>query len=104
MIEAVFEKGRAAFSQLGQRGLRAEVLGGRVAREALKFLEGESAVDPHLADQMALPMALAGCGGALTTSEVTPHLETVVSVLNLFGVAARAWGRAGGPGGLEVGR
>lgn len=102
MIEAVFEKGRAAFSLLGQRGQRGEVLGERLARTALRFLEGEGAVDPHLADQLALPMALGG-GGRLTTSEVTPHLETVAAVMRLFGLDARTHGRSGGPGGLEVG-
>jgi RNA 3'-terminal phosphate cyclase (ATP) len=101
MIEAVFENGRAAFSLLGQRGVRAEVLGERLARTTLRFLEDESAVDPHLADQLALPMALGG-GGRLTTTEVTPHLETVAAVLRLFGVNARTHGRPGGPGGLEV--
>jgi RNA 3'-terminal phosphate cyclase (ATP) len=102
MIEAIFERSRAAFSLLGQRGVRAEVLGERVARTVLRFLEGESAVDPHLADQLALPMALAGCGGRVTTSEVTSHLETVAAVLRMFGVEAATWGRHGGPGGLEV--
>lgn len=102
MVEAVFERGRAAFSALGQRGVRAEVLGERVGRAVLRFLEGEAAVDPHLADQLALPIALAGCGGRLTTSEVTPHLETVAAVLRMFGREAATWGRVGGPGGLEV--
>jgi len=104
MIEAVFERSRAAFSFLGQRGVRAEALGARAARAVLKFLEGEAAVDPHLADQMALPLALAGCGGRISTSEVTGHLETVASVLRLFGWSAEVWGRRGGPGGLEVAR
>jgi len=103
MIEAVFERSRAAFSFLGQRGVRAEVLGGRAARATLKFLEGEAAVDPHLADQLALPMALSARGGRLTTSEMTAHLQTVAAVLRLFGVSATVWGRLGGPGGLEVG-
>jgi RNA 3'-terminal phosphate cyclase (ATP) len=104
MVEAVFENSRAAFSFLGQRGLRAEVLGERAARATLRFLEGEGAVDPHLADQLALPLALAGCGGRVTTSEVTSHMETVASVLRLFGVSAEVWGRRGGPGGLAIGR
>lgn len=102
MVEAIFERSRAAFSLLGQRGVRAEVLGERLARTVLRFLEGEAAVDPHLADQLALPIALAGCGGRVTTSEVTSHLETVAAVLRMFGVGATTWGRPGGPGGLEV--
>lgn len=104
-VEAVFESGRAAFGLLGERGLRAELLGERAARRVLRFLEDEEAVvDPWLADQLAVPMALAGGGGRLVTSEVTSHLETVASVVRAFGVEARCWGRRGGPGGLEVAR
>jgi len=104
-VEAVFENGRAAFALLGERGLRAEVLGERAARRVLRFLEDEEAVvDPWLADQLAVPLALAGGGGRLVTSEVTSHLETVASVVRAFGFEARTWGRSGGPGGLEVGR
>lgn len=104
LVAAVFERGRAAFPLLGQRGVRAEVLGDRAARRLLAFLEGESAVDPLLADQLAVPLALGRAGGRLATSAVTRHLETVARVLGAFGVAARTWGQPGGPGGLEVAR
>jgi RNA 3'-terminal phosphate cyclase (ATP) len=104
LIEAVFEESRAAFGFLGQRGVRAELIGDRAARTLLKFLEGEGAVDPHLADQLAVPLALAGGGGRVTTPEVTRHLETVAGVLAQFGIPARTWGRRGGPGGLQVER
>ncbi|HEY7516073.1 MAG TPA: RNA 3'-terminal phosphate cyclase [Vicinamibacteria bacterium] len=102
LLEAVFETGRAAFSALGQRGLSSEILGDRVARSLLRFLEQEGAVDPHLADQVAVPLAL-GAGGLVTTSEVTRHLETVARILGLFGVPARVEGTLGRPGALEVG-
>jgi RNA 3'-terminal phosphate cyclase (ATP) len=102
-VEAVFENGRAAFSLLGERGVRAEVAGERAARRLLRFLEDESAgVDPWLADQLAVPLAVGRGGGRLTTSEVTRHLETVAEVVQRFGIGARTWGRRGGPGGLEV--
>jgi len=102
MLEAVFEQGRGAFGFLGQRGLRAETLGDRAARTLLRFLDAEGAVDPHLADQLAVPLALGQGGGRVTTSAVTAHLETVTAVLQAFGFRARTWGRRGGPGGLEV--
>src|SRR5262249_51543659 len=101
LLEAIFEQGRAAFGFLGERGLRAERLGDRAARHLLKFLEAEGAVDPHLADQLAVPLALARGGGRVTTPEVTQHLETVAAVVSIFGVPARTWGRRGGPGGLD---
>ncbi len=103
-VEAVFENGRAAFGLLAERGLRAEVLGERAMRKLLRFLgDEEAAVDPWLADQLAVPLALAGGGGRLVTSEVTPHLQTAASVLSAFGFAGQSFGRRGGPGGLEVG-
>ena len=103
LLEAIFEQSRAAWGFLGQRGIRAEALGDRAARHLLAFLDAEGAVDPHLADQLAVPLALARGGGVVTTSEVTRHLETVAATLGLFGIPARTWGRRGGPGGLEVG-
>jgi RNA 3'-terminal phosphate cyclase (ATP) len=70
-LEAEFEAGRAAFSLLGERGVRAEILGDRAARHLLRFLGDEgSAVDPHLADQLVVPLCLSGGGGRATTSEV----------------------------------
>ena len=104
LLEAEFEGSRAAFSLLGARGVRAEILGDKVARRLLRFLGEDGAVDPHLADQLAVPMAIGRSGGRVTTSQVTSHLETVAEVLSLFGVPARTWGRLGGPGGLEVDR
>ena len=65
-------------------------------------MEGEGATDPFLADQLAVPLALAGRGGRVTTSALSAHLETVAAVVSAFGVPARTWGRRGGPGGLEV--
>jgi RNA 3'-terminal phosphate cyclase (ATP) len=103
LLEAVFERARAAFGFIGQKGVRPDVLGDRAARTLLKFLGGEGAVDPHLADQLAVPMALSGKGGRVTTTEVSLHLETVAQIVALFGVPARTWGRRGGPGGIEVG-
>lgn len=102
-LEAVFESGRAAFGFLGQKGVRAETLGDRAARRLLKLIvDEEGAVDGHLADQLALPLALAGGGGRVTTTEVTRHLETVLEVAGLFGVKAQVFGRRGGSGGFEV--
>jgi RNA 3'-terminal phosphate cyclase (ATP) len=102
-VEAVFENGGGAFSFLGQRGVSAELVGERAARRLLRFLDEAGAVDPWAADQLAVPLALAGAGGRITTPEVTAHLETVAAVLGHFGFAARTLGRRGGAGALEVG-
>jgi RNA 3'-terminal phosphate cyclase (ATP) len=104
-LEAEFENGRAAFGWLGERGVAAERLGDRAARRVLRFLGEETgAVDPHLADQLVVPVCLSGGGGLVTTPEVTSHLETVVAMAAVFGFRARTFGRKGGPGGFEVER
>jgi RNA 3'-terminal phosphate cyclase (ATP) len=102
MLEAVYEHGRGAFGTLGERGVAAETVGERVARALLAFLEKEGAVDGHAADQLAVPLALSGGGGLVTTSEVTSHLLTVAETLSLFGIRARVTGLPGAPGALEV--
>lgn len=103
-IEAVFEEGRAAFAQIGERGQRPEVHGARAVRWLLRFLDqDEAAVDPWLADQLVVPLAAARGGGRLRTSEVSSHLETAAAIAGLFGIPARTFGRRGGPGGVEVG-
>ncbi len=75
-----------------------------MARRILRHVEEEAsaAVDPWLADQLAVPLALARGGGRVATGEVTRHLLSVVELLNAFGVAARVEGRLGLPGLLEV--
>jgi RNA 3'-terminal phosphate cyclase (ATP) len=103
-VEAVFERSRAAYSFIVERGTRAEVLGARAARTLLHFLDAEGAVDSCLADQLAVPLALSGGGGTVTTDQVGRHLEAVADVVSSFGIPARTWGRPGGPGGLEIGR
>jgi RNA 3'-terminal phosphate cyclase (ATP) len=98
-LEAAFETGRGAFGFLGQRGVSAESLGDRAARRLLHFLEDEEgAVDPHLADQLVVPLAMAGGVGRVTTVEVTRHLETAVEVATRLGCGP-VWGRRGGPEG-----
>jgi RNA 3'-terminal phosphate cyclase (ATP) len=104
LLEACFESGRAALGLLGHRGLRAELLGDRAARWVLRFLDEGAAVDPHLADQLAVPAAVSGLGARIVTGEVTRHLETVAMVLGAFGIPARVEGQRGRPGVFEVGR
>ena len=105
-LEAEFEAGRAAYGWLGEKGVRPEILGDRAARRLLHFLASEegACVDAHLADQLVVPLCLAGGGGRVTTNEVTPHLETVARVAGLFGFKVLVSGRRGGPGLVEVER
>jgi RNA 3'-terminal phosphate cyclase (ATP) len=72
----------AGFTAYGRRGLPAERVADMAVEELLDYRVGQGATDPHLADQLVLPFALAG--GALTTVRVTSHLLTNVWVAEQF--------------------
>ncbi len=67
----------------GRRGVRAEDVADGVADEVNAYLESNVAIGPHLADQMLLPMAMAG-GGSFTTSAPTPHTKTNAMTIGKF--------------------
>jgi RNA 3'-terminal phosphate cyclase (ATP) len=71
------------FTGFGQRGVRAEAVAEGVARLAAEYLEAGVPVGEHLADQLLLPMALAG-GGALRSLEPSSHAQTQADVIRTF--------------------
>jgi RNA 3'-terminal phosphate cyclase (ATP) len=101
-LELVFERGRAAFSVLGERRVRPEVAGERLARSGLRFLDGEAAVDGHVADQLVVAMVASGKGGRLAVDSVTPQLLRVSRVAQAFGLSVAVEGAAGSLGRVSV--
>lgn len=83
MIELQHAHLTEIFSTSGEKGVQAEAVADRVAIEALSYLENGAAVGEHLADQLMLPMALAG-SGSFTTATVSSHLETNGQVIQKF--------------------
>ncbi len=71
------------FTGFGQRGIPAEVVAAGVAAEASKYLASDVAVGEHLADQLLLPLALAG-GGSFTTLPLSSHAQTNIDVIKTF--------------------
>lgn len=47
------------------------------------YLQSSACIDPHLADQLLLPMALAG-GGRFTTPVLSEHLRTNAAMIEKF--------------------
>jgi len=93
----------AGFSTLGERGKPAERVADEVVSALLDFLKTEAACDPHLADQMILPLALAGGTSRLTTSRLTPHLLTTVRVVQqVLGCPVQIGGGEGNPGQVTI--
>jgi len=71
------------FSAIGEKSVRSEVVAKRVVQEARAFIVSGAAVGEHLADQLLLPMALAG-GGCFTAASVSQHALTNAGVIARF--------------------
>jgi RNA 3'-terminal phosphate cyclase (ATP) len=68
---------------LGERGVRAERVAANVADEAERYLAAGAPVGEHLADQLLIPLALAG-GGAFRTQPLSLHATTNIDVIARF--------------------
>lgn len=67
----------------GQRGVSAEKVAGYACENALKYLAAGAPVGEHLADQLLLPMAMAG-RGHFRTVKPNPHTLTNRQVIQKF--------------------
>ncbi|MBK5540421.1 RNA 3'-terminal phosphate cyclase [Pseudomonas sp. TH05] len=83
LLEFAFEHLTEVFSAFGQTSVRAETVADRVVDQAREWLHSEAAVAEHLADQLLLPMALAG-GGSFTTPRMSDHLRSNLAVIERF--------------------
>lgn len=96
LLELVHDDVTELFTGFGERGVPAETVARRVVRMARGYLASGTAVGEHLADQLALPLALAG-GGRYTTCAHSGHLATNLAVIERFlPVRARVDAVAGG--------
>lgn len=69
--------------EIGWRGRSAEVVARQACKRAMVFKRSGAPVERHLADQLLVPMALAG-GGTFVTEKMTPHTRTCLDVIELF--------------------
>src|SRR5437870_2678898 len=73
------------FFGLGARGKRAERVADEAVDQVSDYLAASpAAVDPHSADQIVLPLALAEGPSAFTVTAVTSHLLTNIAVIQQF--------------------
>lgn len=76
------------FTTFGEKAVSSEQVANRLVRQIKAFKTSTAAVGPHLADQLALPWALAvfqsGQSAAYTCSEVTEHTRTNLDVIQRF--------------------
>ncbi|KMQ56993.1 RNA 3'-terminal-phosphate cyclase [Pseudomonas aeruginosa] len=73
----------ATFCAFGQAGVSAERVAEQVATQAIGWMESGCAADEHLADQLLLPMALAGAG-SFTTPRLSAHLQSNRRIIERF--------------------
>jgi RNA 3'-terminal phosphate cyclase (ATP) len=71
------------FTGFGERGVRAEAVAEKAAQQARRYLSSEAAVGEYLADQLLIPMSMAG-GGTFTTLPLSRHATTNIEVIGKF--------------------
>ena len=71
------------FTGFGERGVRAEAVAERVARDVARYLHAGVPVAEHLADQLLIPLAMAG-GGSFDTLELSSHATTNLESVHAF--------------------
>ena len=71
------------FSGIGDVGVAAEKIGEDVARAFLAWRASGASIEEHLADQVMLPIALAGAG-SFTTNVLSLHARTNIEVIAAF--------------------
>lgn len=76
--------GRAGFTALGRRGLRAEAVADAAVDAYLAWRATGAAIDEHLADQLVPFLAVVPAPSRLLCPTLTPHLRTVAWVVEQF--------------------
>jgi RNA 3'-terminal phosphate cyclase (ATP) len=83
LLEIECEQITEICASFGEIGLRAEGVAERAVHDARRYLAAGVPVGRHLADQLLVPMALAG-GGALRTLALTRHATTNAAIVRTF--------------------
>ncbi|MEN9867958.1 MAG: 3-phosphate cyclase [Pseudomonadota bacterium] len=71
------------FCALGEKSLSSEAVANQAMQQLRRYLKSGAAVGEYLADQLMLPMALAGAG-SFTVGHVSPHARTNAEVIAQF--------------------
>ncbi len=72
-----------AFTGFGKRGIRAEIVAEQVVSEVRRYLDAGVPVGRYLADQLLLPIALAGSGSYVTLCP-SLHTKTSMDIIRKF--------------------
>lgn len=83
LITLEYEHVTEVFSAFGEKSVRAEAVARQAVQAARSFIASQAVAGEHLADQLMLPLALAG-GGGFTTEAVSQHASTNAGVIERF--------------------
>ena len=83
VLEIQTEKATAIFTGFGERSRPAEEVAREAVEAARAWLQADVPVDEHLADQLLLPIALAG-SGSFRTTKPSLHTSTNAEVIHRF--------------------
>lgn len=83
ILELAFEHITEVFTGFGERGVLAETVAEQVIGEVRDYLASGVPVGGHLADQLLVPLALAGSGSFLT-GKLSRHTRTNIEVISKF--------------------
>jgi len=83
LVEASFANVTEIISGFGKIGVSSEAIGKQVAARMKGYLATDAFAGPYLADQLLLPLALAGRGG-FTTVTPSAHSHTAAAVIRRF--------------------
>jgi RNA 3'-phosphate cyclase len=81
-LAAEYEKSIIGSDTIGERGKPAEKVGEEAARQLLKEIEADAAVDSHLADNLIPFLGL--FGGRIKVTDITYHTRTNIYVVEQF--------------------
>lgn len=88
MATLVYENLSEVFTTFGEKGVSAEQVATNLAREVRAYRASDAALGSHLADQWALPLAIAVWkrqrAATYTCTELTPHARTNFEVVERF--------------------
>lgn len=83
VLEVESEHVTEVFTGFGERGVLAETVAEKAVAEVRSYLASGAPVGEHLADQLLIPLALAG-GGSFVTAAVSRHTQTNIKVIEMF--------------------
>jgi len=94
---------RLGADSLGDRGVRAEEVGIKAAKQLVNEISTGKAIDSHLADMIVPYLAVAKGKSTIGISEVTSHLTTNLwTIEKILGTSIQLEGNIGEPGLLKI--